>query len=300
MIKEHHIICFFNMRENPQHSEGTPLSRTRVLSVLLATALSSGSMACAKQREEPSRKPVVSCADEPKPIKVPTAQPGILNKLNPEKSCDIQLDSFRRLDAGQKFLVLAHKCKGEEYYRNMLHITTTIPGYGVNEELFRDLDDVVMGSGLVKSGEPAIKYRQFILHRMDGKDGLPGGNVVSYELAGISTSRRGFNHSYSSIPMEGERVKDAGALGKEICRTRLMLQRNLVDTLTTCSSFEEAIKSTYNGQDYEGYMDGVRNTVLNAEGKNYSMNPVSPSIYKNLEGRLADHPDVLVEVKKKK
>jgi len=292
------------MNKNPQlrnSRENRTSARSRIFQVLAlvaATCLSAQELACDDNRIP--EIPAQSTSKPPLPMKPVEVEirhkpvPGVLKTLTPTRTCDLDIEALKQMEPLERFMTVGDKCKGKGQAKGPIMLQTTIPGYHADSVLFQGLERIFDSTGY-SSKLPQVAARVFLFHRMDGKDGLPGGNLISFAPHAMTSAQPGVSMSFSSIPMRGDKSQDISALATEICQSKMLAEKDQGRAESVCNSYGRAVNSIYDGHSYEQY----RQLMLAAkgvmpDGTRIPFTPYPKEIYELLKVLLKDLPDILV------
>ena len=281
--------------------------------VLISVGLGVGHFLIGKKKGVPSPSAVAKPATDPKrdellPIPDMAYQssatgfevnfrpiPGVYRALGPAKTCDVDTVAFRNAGPFARYSTIIQRCRGKLQGGGGVFLKTTIPGYHANGGLFSNLDKAFSATGHSRD-LPRVDQRTFVFHRGDGKDGLPGGNLSTFTSQGMTTAQPGLPQSFSSIPLDGNKVKDVGALATEICQSWLMALEGAKPEVV-CNGYGLAVRSIYSDFSYTQYLqlvDRVAFTISHAPGAaELKFEPVKEEIFNALLSTLGGKPDIL-------
>jgi len=232
--------------------------------------------------------------------------PGEYDSIPAEQTCVIEDPvEFSRRDLFEKFSEVIRGCKGKLQSDGRTFLKCTIPGYRPNSQLFLELEKILLETGMVDSKTLIFEKRTFVFHREDGKDGIPmqdvGNFYASFTKQAKTQVQPGLSHSFSNIPLSGDKSHDVAGLATEICQT-LLLPKYPVDPYKSeiiCNSYNLAVKCAYSGMSYKEYLKVAKSTdiLLQRGGKRLQMQVIEKNIYKRLQAVLGNQPDILVPVR---
>lgn len=280
--------------------------RTRVIA-LASTLL--GLSACGDTQKIEGKKDATSrVSEKPKPksssSKNPTHEayrefsfqstPGLYSRLTPQQVCNAEEDSFKQMDIAKRFEFVVQDCRTKLQRGGNTFLSVTIPNHRINGALVAELDRALELEGDFK-GLPQVGQRTFIFSREDGKDGLPGGNLVNFGPEAQTYVPARVSHSFSSIPLEGDNGADFGALATEMCQTKMLAEPNHIKAESECNSFGLAVRCIYQGLSYSKYVELANaSKMILGDGTELTPDPVKPETYKKLESDFSSKPDILV------
>jgi len=231
---------------------------------------------------------------------------GVLDSLPPEQTCVIQDPvEFSRRDLFEKFGEVITGCKGKAQSDGRTYLKCTIPGYKPNSELFSELERIFVETGIVDKNAKIFARRTFVFHREDGKDGIPMPDISNFDAIFTKQAKTqaqpGMSHSFSNIPLSGDKLDDIAGLATEICQT-LVIPISIDNpdiSETICNSYNVAVKCAYAGMSYKEYNKMAKSTalLLKEGGKKLRAQVFRRDLYKKLEAALANQPDILVPVR---
>lgn len=229
--------------------------------------------------------------------------PGVMKSLPPVRSCDgIDEVNFSRRSVFEKFARIIRGCEGNLQRGGNTWLKCTIPGYRINDKLFQVLERIIDMTGF-SVNLPQAEVRNFIFHRKDGKDGIPLADRNNLKTSFTSQARTYMNrrgplsfHTFTAIPLSGDKASDITSLAVEICQTRMVGERNDMKAEITCNAFNLAVRCAYLKIPYRKYIRLVYSTkaMLKDGGEKLKVPALNNRIYAMLQKELANQPDILI------
>jgi len=232
--------------------------------------------------------------------------PGHLKSLQATKTCDkVDAVRFARQDIEQKFGSIISGCEGNLRSDGRTFFKCTVPGHKANAQLFLGLEKVFKEAGFVDRSTQTFAKRTFILHREDGKDGVPMGDAsspnASFTKLAKTQALPHVSHSLSSVPLSGDNLTDIKAFATEMCQTLVIPKYPKVVSKSEiiCNSYGLTVGCAYSGMSYEKYAELARGSAMLMEsgGEQLRFEVFSKAIYDKLRKMLASQPDILVPAK---
>lgn len=316
---------FKRLREKKQPEDQEVGSRKLLIRGALLLALAGGayslwnndssdkdSKTSSQKTSNPPKKPSttekisINPNDPDGPVVTFNPIPGVYGSIQPEKTCEgIDPVEFSRESLLKKFARVVVQCKGNLRSNGQTDLKCTVPGYKANADLFRELQRIFLETGIVDSNTQKFGKRTFVFHREDGKDGVPMQPVSNFSAPFTAQAKTQaqphLSHSFTNIPISGDKVDDIGGLATEICQTLVIpkYQKEIYKSEIICNSYNLAVRGAYTGMSYGKYASLARGTaiMLKEGGKRLQFRVLEEQFYINLQKALANKPDILVPAK---
>ncbi|MCA9386116.1 hypothetical protein KC717_05705 [Candidatus Dojkabacteria bacterium] len=234
---------------------------------------------------------------------------GSFDSVDPVSSCDG--GKIANYQPPQNILEAISICDGpirsldlnhlqETPYPITFSVKTTIPGLQINPLMQSTIVTGLISEGiLTDQTKTSIAY--VLVHRDDGEDGLPGGNLYDGEDTAVTVSYEGTSATLSSVPIsENSMVSAIGGLSAELCQAVMAhTGSEVLHREARCNGYASAVVAAWLGWEYEQYEFYIDNTQFTLEGDSqpHSRIPVNEETYYYLQDRFSMQPDLFVPVK---